>query len=168
VSAKDNSGRTALLHYSSILYDLRTDWDTGLDLLSGLLVDIEAADGFHDGFRVLHWIVWHGLSKACRRMLQLGADTDAKDREGNTPLQVAMIRKQREVVLLLLYRGADVGEMYPPELHPETTLLLWWASWHDRSHVGQLVVHKHKMLLEDQSGEGILRRVSNVIRVDSP
>lgn len=167
ISAKDDHGRTALLYYFSIDIDLRTDWEAALDVLSGPSADIEAVDDTQDRFRVLHWIAWRGLREVCVRILQLGADIDAQNRVGNTPLQVAIMRQHREVALVLLDMGAEVGEMYPTDLHPELRPLLGWASSNDRLHVGKLVVHKHKML-QGQTGEGVLRRVSKVIRTDSP
>lgn len=78
------------------------DWEATLDVRGGPLVDIEAADDTHDGFRVLHWIAWYGLSKACGRILQLGAGIGAEDHKGNTPLRIAVKIEQKEVALLLL------------------------------------------------------------------
>ena len=66
------------------------------------MVDIEAADNTHDGFRILHWIAWYGLSNACGRILQLGADIDAEDHKGSTPLRIAVKCEQKEAALLLL------------------------------------------------------------------
>lgn len=167
ISAKDHSGRTALLHYFLTSTSLRTDWEAALDVLGGLLVDIEAADDTHDGFRVLHWIAWYGLSNACGRILQLGADIDIEDHKGNTPLRIAVKYKQKEVALLLLDMEADVSQIYPTDLHPEMRPLVGWASSNDRLHVGRLAAHKEKKLLRGR-GEGTLRKVPKVIRVDSP
>jgi ankyrin repeat protein len=173
ISAKDSCGRTALLHYFSKISGPKVDLLAALHLLAGLsgkfrpMVDIEAADSTQDGFRVLHWIAWFDLSEACRKILQLGADIEARDREGRTPLRIVMMSEQKEVALLLLDMGADVGEIYPMDLHPEMRSLLGWASSNDRLHVGKLVVHKNRMR-QEEAGEGILRRVSKVIRVDSP
>lgn len=69
VSAKGNSGRTALPQYFSTRTALSTDREADLDVLGGPLVDIEAADDTHDGFRVIHWFAWYGLSNACGRIL---------------------------------------------------------------------------------------------------
>jgi ankyrin repeat protein len=167
VSAKDTNGRTALLLYFSGGSTLETDWEAALDILSGPSVDIEAVDDISDGFRILHWTAYLGFSKVCRRLLQLGADIDARDKDGRTPLRIAIIFEVREVALLLLDMGADVGEIYPTDLHPEAKLLLGWASSNDRLHVGKLVAHKQRMP-DEKNGIGILRRVTKVIRLDSP
>jgi ankyrin repeat protein len=168
VTAQDDKGQTALLHYFSTATSLRPDWESALDVLAGPSVDIDALGSFQDGFSVLHWIAWYGLTEACRRVLKLGADIDARNRKGETPLQVAMAGERREVALVLLDMGADVGEMHPRGIDtPMMRRLLSWASSNDRLHVGKLVVHKHK-ILQSQTGEGTLRRVSKVIRVDSP
>jgi hypothetical protein len=64
--------------------------------------------------------------------------------------------------------SADPRETYPTDLHPEARSLLGWTSFNDRFHIGELVVHRRRMLLDRESEEGTLRRVSKVIRVDSP
>jgi ankyrin repeat protein len=168
VSAKDKSGRTALLHFLTTNVIPEAIAEAALLVLGRPPVDLEAADDTHHGFRALHWIAWHGMTRTCRKFLQLGADIDGLDREGNTPLRIAIRRDQKEVALLLLDMGADPGEMYPTNLRREASLLLGWASSNDRLHIGQLVVHRRRMLLDGENGEGILRRVSKVIRVDSP
>ena len=64
------------------------------------------------------------MTRTCRKFLQSGADIAGLDREGNTPLRVAIRRGQKEVALLLLDMGADPGEMYPTELHIKVRSLL--------------------------------------------
>jgi hypothetical protein len=112
----------------------RQRWSDGppaLLVLGQPPVDLEAADGTHHGFRALHWIAWHGMTRTCRAFLQSGADIDRLDREGNTPLRIAIRRGQKEVALLLLDTGADPDEMYPIDLHREVRSLLGWASSND-------------------------------------
>lgn len=159
VSAKGKSGRTALLHFWTTNVIPEGIPEGALLVLSQPPVDLEAPDGTHHGFRALHWIAWHGMTRTCRNFLQLGADIDGLDREGNTPLRIAIRGGQKEVALLLLDMDADPGEMYPIDLHHGVRSLLGWASSNDRLHVGQLVAHRRRMLLDGESGENTLRRV---------
>ena len=71
-------------------------------------------------------------------------------------MQIAIRRGQKEAALLLLDEGADRGEMCPTDLHREVRSLLGWASSNDRLHIGQLVIHRRRMLLDGESGEGTL------------
>jgi hypothetical protein len=130
-AAKDKSGRTALLHFWTTNVIPEGIPEAALLVLGQPPVDLEAADGTHHGFRALHWIAWHGMTRTCRDFLQLGADIDRLDREGNTPLRIAIRRGQKEVALLLLDTGADPGEMYSIDLHREVRPLLGWASFND-------------------------------------
>jgi ankyrin repeat protein len=139
VSAKDKSGRTALLHFWTTNVIPEGIPEASLLVLGQPPVDLEPPDGAHHGFRALHWIAWHGTTSTCRMFLQLGADIDGLDREGNTALRIAIRRGQKEVALLLLDMGADPGEMYPIDLHRDVRSLLGWASSNDRLHIGQLV-----------------------------
>ena len=130
-AAKDKSGRTALLHFWTTNVIPEGIPEAALLVLGQPPVDLEATDGTHHGFRALHWIAWHGMIRTCRAFLQLGADIDGLDREGNTPLRIAIRRGQKEVALLLLDTGADPDEMYPIDLHREVRSLLGWASSND-------------------------------------
>jgi ankyrin repeat protein len=117
VSAKDKSGRTALLHFLTTNVIPKAIAEAALLVLGRPPVDLEAADGTHHGFRALHWITGHGMTRTCRKFLQLGADIDGLDRGSNKPLRIAIRRGQKGVALLLLDIGADSGEMYLPDLH---------------------------------------------------
>jgi hypothetical protein len=64
--------------------------------------------------------------------------------------------------------GADQGEMYLAYLHREARSLLGWTSSNDGLYIGHSVAHRRGMLLDGESGEGTLRKVSRAIRVDSP
>lgn len=98
----------------------------------------------------------------------MGADIDGLDREGTTPLRIAIGRSQKEVALLLLDMGADQGEICSTDSHPLSEIVVGWASSNDRLHIGQLIAHRRRTLLDGEGGEWTLRRVSKVIKADSP
>lgn len=107
VSAKDKSGWTALLHSLTTNAIPEGIAEAALLVLGQPPADLEAMDGTHHGFRALHWIAWHGMTRTCGKFLRLRADIDGLDREGNTALRIAIRRGQKEVALLLLDMGAD-------------------------------------------------------------
>jgi ankyrin repeat protein len=59
----------------------------------------------------------------CAKLLDQGADVNARDEEGSTPLLWAVLSGRREVVELMVAGGADVNR---PNLEGETPL--HWAS----------------------------------------
>jgi C-terminal processing protease CtpA/Prc len=60
--------------------------------------------------------------------LVYGADVNAKDKHGFTPLQVARMRGHKELVELLLAKGADPDAEMPPAGEPLGFLDILWGS----------------------------------------
>jgi ankyrin repeat protein len=61
-----------------------------------------------DGRSLLHMAASrYGDLKAAQGLLELGADVDSQDNEGTTPLQLASLYGQKDIVQLLLQHGAD-------------------------------------------------------------
>ena len=50
----------------------------------------------------LHWAVVFGHTEAIRALLDAGADIEAKDNDGKTPLQRAKILDKEETIDILL------------------------------------------------------------------
>jgi ankyrin repeat protein len=72
-------------------------------------IDVEARHGGReDGRTCLTTTVWYGQLDICRLLIDKGADIEAKDREGWTPLHWAAQRGHIEVVRLLCDHGADI------------------------------------------------------------
>jgi hypothetical protein len=72
-------------------------------------IDVEARHGGReDGETCLTTTVWYGQLDICRLLIDKGADIEAKDREGWTPLHWAAQRGHIEVVRLLCDHGADI------------------------------------------------------------
>lgn len=63
------------------------------------------------GFEInLHMAASLGLKDQCIDLIERGADINAIDEEGNTPLLCAAAWKQREICLLLIEKGAEVNK----------------------------------------------------------
>lgn len=63
-----------------------------------------------DGFTALHWAAWSGLPRCSAKLIDDGGlDINAKDNSGYTPLMLAALRGNVEVVRLLLQKGADIS-----------------------------------------------------------
>jgi ankyrin repeat protein len=58
-------------------------------------------------FAPLHWIAVRDDAEAMEKLLARGADPDARDAEGRTPLMVAAVFNGRSVAEVLLAHGAD-------------------------------------------------------------
>lgn len=57
----------------------------------------------------LHWMATLGDVSGARLLLDAGAELNAADDSGNTPLHEAVRSRQHLLVQLLISRGADVG-----------------------------------------------------------
>lgn len=66
------------------------------------------AEPAHDsGMSLLHWAALGGQAEAAAFLLDAGADPNARDRAGDTPLGAAAAGCHVAVIRLLLARGAD-------------------------------------------------------------
>jgi ankyrin repeat protein len=58
---------------------------------------------------ILMYAIWLGNDDAVRHLLEKGAEINAKDSEGVTPLLLAIYKDRTEIALELIKRGADVN-----------------------------------------------------------
>lgn len=58
---------------------------------------------------LMHYAALRGETKSIEMMLKLGADVNARDVQGKTPLHDACIKGHSETVRLLLDHGANIG-----------------------------------------------------------
>jgi len=70
---------------------------------------VEASLTDKDQFTALHWAAWSGMPYCSLELLSAGLDIDARDTHGYTPLMLAALRGNAEVVEILLQRGADAS-----------------------------------------------------------
>src|SRR5262249_11962436 len=116
LNARDILGRTAL-HQLATYWGRSGDWrdddasaywvQRSYDCLETLLelgADVTAADD--DGVTLLHGMASHGDERALTRLLDAGADPNARTAAGETPL---MGCTSATTVELLVARGADPG-----------------------------------------------------------
>jgi len=116
VNTGDLTGRTPLMwavytHFNDPNKALQKD-DTRLFYVNALLntpgIDPRKTD--NDGFTALHWAAWSGLRRCSAKLIDEGGlDINAADSFGYTPLMLAALRGNAEVVRLLLQKGADVS-----------------------------------------------------------
>lgn len=67
----------------------------------------EVVDGY--GKTALHWAAWNGIESCCKTLLRNGAQVNAKDVNGQTPLMMAVAgRGHVKVVKILLHSGASI------------------------------------------------------------
>jgi len=59
-------------------------------------------------FEGLHQAAWHGDLQKLKSLIASGANLDARDSRGRTPLHVATFARQREAIRLLAKAGADL------------------------------------------------------------
>ena len=66
----------------------------------------------------IHQAAHDGDIQAVKQYLNASGDVNAKGEDGRTPLHVAVIGRQKEIVKLLLAEGADVNAKNRVELTP--------------------------------------------------
>jgi len=62
-----------------------------------------------DGWTLLHYAAWHGLTDAILALLDQDANLEAQTNQGHTPFLLALFSKNDSVADLLLQRGAAVN-----------------------------------------------------------
>jgi len=95
VYAKDDDGRTALNYVAS-----NRDDATFVDTLVKFNADIESED--NEGWRPLHWAAHKNQPATLDRLLYHGADKNATDKLGRSPLHLAILRNCHEVLKILV------------------------------------------------------------------
>tara|TARA_B110000444_G_scaffold226430_1_gene230954 strand:+ start:488 stop:1396 length:909 start_codon:yes stop_codon:yes gene_type:complete len=88
--------------------------------------DVNAQTGYMDyGMYCMYRFQWHtalhlaalyGQPKVMRLLVEAGADVDAYDARGNTPLLIATEQRRTDVVMELIKLGADVNRKKKPRL----------------------------------------------------
>ena len=86
--------------------------------------DVNAQTGYMDyGMYCMYRFQWHtalhlaalyGQPKVMRLLVEAGADIDAYDSQGNTPLLIAAEQRRTDVVMELIKLGADVNRKKKP------------------------------------------------------
>lgn len=144
LSATDRMGR-------SLLSMAATSGEPGsVDLLIRLGVDVNTHHGKH-GYTPLHAAVMRGNLDACHSLLAAGADVNALNGEGKTPLHdVAHAPSHRQdLVDLLVSKGADIHAQDQKGNTP-----LHNAARHSNGEVAQaLLAHGADMEALNQKGE---------------
>lgn len=69
---------------------------------------------------ILMYAVWVGNAEAVKHLLSKGADINAEDSEGITPLLLAVFKDRTEIATVLIEQGADINA----SAHDGTTPLM--------------------------------------------
>ncbi|XP_054716314.1 uncharacterized protein LOC129225825 [Uloborus diversus] len=101
---KDLRGLTAL--YYSVVYNSNPQ-------LTEMLLHDHAMIGTADphGWQEVHQACKYGLVQHLEHLLFYGADMNARNASGNTPLHVCAVNDQESCARVLLFRGADKGAL---------------------------------------------------------
>ncbi len=114
INAQDENGITPLMRicYTNLLRSERTtDRDkTRLRFVEKLLkhpdIDVQIKD--KHGFTALHWAAWSGFPLIAERLIEAGLDINQTEENGHSPLALAAMRGNNEVVAMLLSKGAKL------------------------------------------------------------
>ncbi|KAG5790462.1 hypothetical protein H9Q69_010471 [Fusarium xylarioides] len=79
-----------------------------VEILRHLLADASSKEKMAEDVSLAHIAALHGHSNSLRLVLEYGADANAADVEGRTPLHLAARHSHPECISLLLAHGADV------------------------------------------------------------
>ncbi|XP_052763894.1 ankyrin repeat and SAM domain-containing protein 3-like [Mya arenaria] len=92
-------------------------------LSSGVDVNIPMGqpEGLPRGCTPLHIACWRGDSDITKFLLSHGADVDAVDGSGRTPVMYAVKRRHRHIVRLLEDKGANMAAVQLPVIWNECT-----------------------------------------------
>ena len=74
-------------------------------LLIKYKIDIDK-QGPHNGYTALHDAIWQNNVETARALIEAGANLNLKSNRGETPLEFAKSRKQKEIVALIEQRGS--------------------------------------------------------------
>jgi len=87
----------------------RGDVQSVLNLLHNYDVDLEQTDDV-EGLRALHYAAWDGRVEIVEALLEKGANPNALDNDGFTPLNLAVLSGHLGCVRLLLDHGANIDQ----------------------------------------------------------
>jgi len=80
----------------------------GLGVPAGALAQVPPLAAEVLAFDGLHQAAWHGDAQKLKVLIASGANLNARDTRGRTPLHVATFARQREAIKLLAKAGADL------------------------------------------------------------
>ncbi|WP_418131830.1 ankyrin repeat domain-containing protein [Variovorax sp. 375MFSha3.1] len=80
----------------------------GLGVPAGALAQVPPLAAEVLAFDGLHQAAWHGDAPKLKALIASGANLNARDTRGRTPLHVATFARQREAIKLLAKAGADL------------------------------------------------------------
>ena len=86
-----------------------------VDVLIGMSPDVDALHDDKSAMTALMAAASNGSMPIIDKLIAAGADVDAADDDGATPLRLAAFNGHVEVVAQLLEAGADVIKVEPPE-----------------------------------------------------
>ena len=78
-------------------------------LLTTIAAVLLVGCGNPEADRALLDAAWDGNIEAVKQHLDAGADLNAKEEDGETPLHAAVFKGHKEIVELLIEKGADVN-----------------------------------------------------------
>lgn len=129
LNAEDGGGRTPLMYVAF------GGHDAVMERLLALGAGVELADAY--GCRATHYACFHDHAWTLALLLDAGPSLNARDRDGDSPLILA-VRFGRECVHVLIARGKDVLELNAQNHNGYTALHL--AAQHGHSEIVQLLL----------------------------
>ncbi|KAK3118989.1 hypothetical protein QOZ80_9BG0711990 [Eleusine coracana subsp. coracana] len=143
VNAMDNAGQTAL-HWAAVRGAISV-----ADVLMGNGARVEAAD--MNGYRAVHVAAQYGQTSFLHHIIsKYGADFDALDNDGRSPLHWAAYKGSADTVRLLLFLDANQVRQDKNGCTP-----LHWATIRGNLEVCTVLVHagtKEELSLKDSGG----------------
>jgi len=83
----------------------------GLSASAGVFAQVPPLAAEVLAYEGLHRAAWHGDLPKLKSLISSGANLDARDARGRTPLHVATYARQREAVKLLAKAGANLDQL---------------------------------------------------------
>jgi len=108
---KDNDVKPVEASPSEALYMYLNEGNGDTEIIRGFIAygaDVNYRDAQYH-ITLLHLAAHYGHRKAVRVLLDSGADINAKNGEGNTPLFAATYQQHSEIAAILIEKGADVN-----------------------------------------------------------